>query len=276
MGRDIQAIKFSGEDRRKYRGKVRRSLDVFAWMPREQMFEDSPSSVGQEIELNLVYSVLAPVDVQRQCAGGASPIRPGRPRSGSSTWRSTSRPGATGGALPTWNRDPRRPERVPTPRPARTDTRLVMVGILPTLATTRREQRDDCRRTTGSRVLNEQIFAARGEDMPHLHRRPRAVCLPHTDSITPEAACTSLQLHLQVSPDVFANHWNAAQTDRRGSGRARRQLPVPVRQAVVARDQDHPVRAGHRHPSGRAQGAGRAAEGLVRRALDHLGLRPSS
>ena len=32
MGRDIQAIKFSGEDRRKYREKVRRSLDVFARM----------------------------------------------------------------------------------------------------------------------------------------------------------------------------------------------------------------------------------------------------
>ena len=30
MGRDIQAIKISGEDRRKYREKVQRSLDVFA------------------------------------------------------------------------------------------------------------------------------------------------------------------------------------------------------------------------------------------------------
>src|SRR5699024_10343191 len=33
----------------------------------------------------------------------------------------------------------------------------------------------------------------------------------HTDSILPEAACTSLQLHLQVPPDEFAEHWNAAQ-----------------------------------------------------------------
>ncbi|HET8658442.1 MAG TPA: glutamate--cysteine ligase, partial [Micromonosporaceae bacterium] len=29
--------------------------------------------------------------------------------------------------------------------------------------------------------------------------------------IAPEAACTSLQFHLQVSPETFANYWNAAQ-----------------------------------------------------------------
>jgi gamma-glutamylcysteine synthetase len=35
--------------------------------------------------------------------------------------------------------------------------------------------------------------------------------LTHADSITPESACTSVQLHTQVSPDAFANYWNAAQ-----------------------------------------------------------------
>jgi len=54
MGRDIQAIKITGEDRRKYRDKVRRSLDAFARMLRERLFAEHPSTVGQEIELNLV------------------------------------------------------------------------------------------------------------------------------------------------------------------------------------------------------------------------------
>jgi len=36
MGRDIQAIKITGEDRRRYRDKVRRSLDAFARMLRER------------------------------------------------------------------------------------------------------------------------------------------------------------------------------------------------------------------------------------------------
>jgi len=49
VGRDIQAIKISGEDRRKYRDKVRRSLDAFARMLRERLFDENPSTVGQEI-----------------------------------------------------------------------------------------------------------------------------------------------------------------------------------------------------------------------------------
>ena len=31
-------------------------------------------------------------------------------------------------------------------------------------------------------------------------------------SIAPEAACTSVQFHLQVAPEQFANYWNAAQS----------------------------------------------------------------
>ena len=53
MGRDIQAIKISREDRRRYRDKLRSSLDAFARMLRECMFDLNPSQVGQEIELNL-------------------------------------------------------------------------------------------------------------------------------------------------------------------------------------------------------------------------------
>ena len=54
MGRDIQPVKISGDDRRRYREKVQRSLDVFARMLRERMFEEDPAQVGVEIELNLV------------------------------------------------------------------------------------------------------------------------------------------------------------------------------------------------------------------------------
>ena len=43
---------------------------------------------------------------------------------------------------------------------------------------------------------------------------------------------------------------------------------------AVARDAHRAVRAGDRHPLGGAQGAGRAPAGVVRRALDHLDLRP--
>jgi len=86
---------------------------------------------------------------------------------------------------------------------------IVMIGILPTL------QKDDVNESTLSsnaryRVLNEQIFAARGEDM-RIAIDGAEQLLIFCDSITPEAACTSVQLHVQVSPDGFANYWNAAQ-----------------------------------------------------------------
>jgi hypothetical protein len=60
-------------------------------------------------------------------------------------------------------------------------------------------------------VLNEQIFAARGEDM-QIEIDGAEQLLTHADSITPEAACTSVQLHVQVSPEAFAGYWNAAQS----------------------------------------------------------------
>jgi gamma-glutamylcysteine synthetase len=86
---------------------------------------------------------------------------------------------------------------------------LVMVGILPTLAEL------DVGESAMSaneryRVLNEQIFAARGEDMSIAIDGAEQL-ETHADSITPEAACTSVQLHAQVSPDAFASYWNAAQ-----------------------------------------------------------------
>src|SRR5271165_4534965 len=60
MGRDIQAIKISREDRRRYRDKLRSSGDAFARILRECMFDLNPSQVGQEIELNLVDERGAP------------------------------------------------------------------------------------------------------------------------------------------------------------------------------------------------------------------------
>ncbi|MEV0146651.1 MULTISPECIES: glutamate--cysteine ligase [unclassified Nonomuraea] len=86
---------------------------------------------------------------------------------------------------------------------------LVLIGILPTL-----RERDVGEGTLSAnpryRLLNEQIFAARGEDL-HLFIQGAETLDTHADSITPEAACTSVQLHLQVSPEAFAAHWNAAQ-----------------------------------------------------------------
>jgi hypothetical protein len=87
--------------------------------------------------------------------------------------------------------------------------RLVTIGILPTL-TQRHAILENLSPDPRYRVLNEQIVAARGEDIA-LDIRGVESLQSHTDSIAPEAACTSTQFHLQVAPEDFATYWNASQ-----------------------------------------------------------------
>jgi gamma-glutamyl:cysteine ligase YbdK (ATP-grasp superfamily) len=209
MGRDIQAIKISGEDRRKYRDKIRRSLDVFARMLRERRFDDNSSMVGQEIELNLVDETGMPhmrnADALEAIADPAWATEVGQfnleinvpPRR------------LEGDAFEGLEREIRADLNAADGKARTVGSHLVMIGILPTLA---EHDVDESAMSANERykVLNEQIFAARGEDMRIEIDGPEQL-LTHADSITPEAACTSVQLHTQVSPDAFANYWNAAQ-----------------------------------------------------------------
>ena len=86
---------------------------------------------------------------------------------------------------------------------------MVMVGILPTLQTAHMRS-ETLSVNPRYQLLNDQIFAARGEDLSINIRGVERLDLT-SDSIIPEAACTSMQLHLQVSPDDFPAYWNAAQ-----------------------------------------------------------------
>jgi gamma-glutamyl:cysteine ligase YbdK (ATP-grasp superfamily) len=209
MGREIQPIKITGEDRRTYRAKLARSLDVFARMLRENLFESDPCLVGQEIELNLVDDDGAPSmrngDVLAEIADPAWATEVGQfnleinvpPRE------------LTGDAVVGLEDEIRQSLNHGDGRARGLGSRLVMIGILPTL------RKSDVTAETMSanerfRVLNEQIFAARGEDM-QIEIEGAEQLLTHSDSITPEAACTSVQLHVQVSPETFAAYWNAAQ-----------------------------------------------------------------
>jgi gamma-glutamyl:cysteine ligase YbdK (ATP-grasp superfamily) len=209
MGRDIQLITISGEDRRKYRDKVRVSLDVFARMLREHLFDSDSDQVGLEIELNLVDKDGQPsmrnADVLAAIEDPAWATELGQfnleinipPRE------------LAGNSISGLEQEVRGSLNAGDSKARSTGTRLVMIGILPTL------RKSDVHEGTLSanaryRVLNEQVFAARGEDMQISIDGPEQL-LTHADSITPEAACTSVQLHVQVSPDAFARYWNAAQ-----------------------------------------------------------------
>ena len=164
MGRDIEAIKITGEDRRKYRDKVRRSLDVFARMLREQWFDDNPSMVGQEIELNIVDERGMPsmrnAEALKAIADPAWATEVGQfnleinvpPRQ------------LSGDAFGELEREVRAALNAADANARTIGCNLVMIGILPTL-----DEYDVHEGTMSAneryRVLNQQIFAARGEDM---------------------------------------------------------------------------------------------------------------
>ncbi|GGO92378.1 glutamate--cysteine ligase [Wenjunlia tyrosinilytica] len=209
MGRDVPALEFTREDRRRYRDKVHVCLDVLERMLRESRFDFERPQVGLEIELNLVHEDAEPAmrnhEVLEAIADPAWSTELGRfnleidipPRR-----LSTGGPAA-------WEQEIRDALNHAERRAGALGAHLIMIGILPTLT------QDDVGPGALSEnpryhLLNEQVFAARGEDLrlsldgvERLH--------VYADSITPEAACTSAQFHLQVSPDEFADYWNAAQ-----------------------------------------------------------------
>ncbi|RSN00294.1 glutamate--cysteine ligase [Nonomuraea sp. WAC 01424] len=209
MGRDVPVVVFSRDDRRKYREKVRRCLDVFAQMLRESRFEFERPRAGLEIELNIV-------DARGEAAMRNAQVLAAIEQPdwatelGQFNIEINVEPRELSGDGPLHlEEDVRRRLNHAEERARSQDGHLMLVGILPTL----REQ--DIGEGTLSanpryRLLNEQIFAARGEDL-HLCIEGVERLDTHADSVAPEAACTSVQLHLQVSPEAFAPHWNAAQ-----------------------------------------------------------------
>ncbi|MGK5694233.1 glutamate--cysteine ligase [Streptomyces sp. URMC 128] len=209
MGRDVPALVFTREDRRRYRAKMQTGLEVLARMLRESSFESERPRVGLEIELNLVddrgLPAMRSTDVLQAIADPAWSSELGRfnleidipPRE-----LTTGGPGA-------WEQTIRDALNHAEDRAAAVGAHLIMVGILPTL-----DEADVSESALSGdpryRLLNEQIFAARGED---LRIRVDGVerLSTYADTITPEAACTSTQFHLQVAPKQFADYWNAAQ-----------------------------------------------------------------
>jgi hypothetical protein len=209
VGEEVDRHTFTREDRARYRHKIRRSLDVFATMLREARFEFERPLTGMEIELNLVdeqadpamrnAEVLAAIaDPDFQTELGQFNIEINLPPRRLAGDESADLETSLRNSL---NHAEQRARTV--------GAHMAMIGILPTL---RREHLTVASLSANPRyaLLNEQIFAARGEDLDiRIDGIDRLAVT--TDTIAPEAACTSTQFHLQVSPAQFAAYWNAAQ-----------------------------------------------------------------
>jgi gamma-glutamyl:cysteine ligase YbdK (ATP-grasp superfamily) len=209
VGEDVENTEFTGKDRQRYREKVRRCLDVFARMLTESKFEFERPLTGLEIEFNLidgkhdpamknsdVLQAIANPDFQTELGQFNIEINV-RPRE------------LRGGATEDLERELRASLNDAESRANSRDTHIVMIGILPTLVSEHLTS-ENLSENARYALLQEQIFGARGEDLHIAIDGPERLST-YSDTIAPEAACTSVQFHLQVSPQMYAHTWNAAQ-----------------------------------------------------------------
>ncbi|TYL45872.1 glutamate--cysteine ligase [Nocardioides sp. BGMRC 2183] len=209
MGDHVDPQEFSRADRTRHREKVRRCLDVFERMLAEAVFDTDDPMTGLEVELNLVddvgdpalrnaeaLEVIADPDFQTELGqfNIEMNVAPGHLRDG---------------GLSRYEAGLRRSLNEAEQRSNTVGAHLVMIGILPTLDADH-FQPEVISANPRYRLLGEQILNARGEDIRidiHGAERLRTTA----DSIMPEAACTSTQVHVQTSPERFAAYWNASQ-----------------------------------------------------------------
>jgi len=209
VGQQVAARTFSREDRQRYRLKVRASLDVFARMLAEARFHPERRSFGLEIELNLTNDAGDPALINAAALEAiADPAF--QTELGQFNVEINVPPRLLEGAVfADLERDARASLNDAEQRARTVGAHMMIIGILPTVGS------DHLRAEVFSAnpryaLLNEQIFAARGEDLEISIDGVERLST-HADTIAPEAACTSVQLHQQVEPEAFASHWNAAQ-----------------------------------------------------------------
>ncbi|MEU7021844.1 glutamate--cysteine ligase [Streptomyces sp. NPDC046203] len=209
MGEKVVAELFGLSDRQRYRGKLQQCLAALARLLAEKRFDRARNLLGLEIELNLagddglprmlnvpVLDAISSPDFQSELGQFNLEVNIAPHRLDGHVFDRLAEELRTGLGY--------------ADRKARSvGAGVVMIGILPTLT------QDDTvlsNLTVADRyaLLNDQILTARGEDITlDIHGVERLLC--QSASITPEAACTSVQLHLQVTPARFASVWNAAQ-----------------------------------------------------------------
>lgn len=209
MGTEVERTEFSGAQRREYRRKVQQCLDVFETMLAQSSFEFERPLTGMEIECNLVDNDYQPAMTNSEVLTSiANPAYQTELGAYNIEFNVPPRP-LPGRAAIELESDVRASLNAAETNALGNGAHIVMIGILPTLMPEHLTGQW-MSPSTRYQALNDSIFTARGEDMMIDISGPERLSL-QAASIAPESACTSMQLHLQVSPADFAHNWNAAQ-----------------------------------------------------------------
>lgn len=209
MGKDLVTAVFSPHDRIVFRRKVRRCLDVLAGMLDAGAFRTAAPTGGLEIEINLVgedgnpamrnAEILAELDDPRF-----------QPELGRFNLELNVPPrGLSGDGLADFEQDILEALEDATECAGKDQCRLMLVGTLPTL-TPEHVVPANLSDNERFRALDAEIAGSRGDEF-HIDITGTERLVTSSDSIAPEACCTSTQFHIQVAPDDFARYWNASQ-----------------------------------------------------------------
>src|SRR5919112_60591 len=209
MGEEVEQQSFTREHRTRYRQKVRACLDVLERMLGEARFDAEKPATGLEIELNLVderedpalrnmevLEALGDPDFQTELGQFNLEINVAPKRLAEE-------------GIKAFGEGVRNSLNAAEAAAEGAGSHLVMIGILPTL-TEEHLDRKVLSRNPRYQLLSDEILTARGEDIVLDIQGPERLQVT-ADSIAPEAACTSTQLHVQVSPEEFPAYWNASQ-----------------------------------------------------------------
>ncbi len=210
MGMAITSAAFTRDDHTRYRRKIRRCLDVFGVMLDDFQFEAGRTMTGLELEINLIDGAADPVMRNGEVLSGLGDPTFQREMGLFNLEHNAVPRTIAGRGFEDYELDL-------LARLAHADAHardvgafLVIIGILPTM-TEKHTVLENLSPEPRYLQLNAEILDARGADMPIDIRGPERLRID-VNSIAPEAACTSVQFHLQLGPEQFANYWNASQS----------------------------------------------------------------
>lgn len=209
MGEKVVATGFDLSDRQRYRMKLRQCLMGLERLLDEKRFDRPRNLMGLEIELNLADSAGLPVMMNEDVLERIASTDFQTELAQFNIEVNIAPHHLSGRVLDRLAEELRIGLGYADRKAREVGAHIVMVGILPTLSA-----QDlvgaNLSRADRYTLLNERILAARGEDIT-LDIAGVEHLLHTSGSIAPEAACTSMQMHLQVTPARFAAVWNAAQ-----------------------------------------------------------------
>ncbi|MEE6282077.1 glutamate--cysteine ligase [Georgenia sunbinii] len=209
MGEEISGTAFSRADHARYRAKVQQCLDTLEHMLETGVFVEDEWRTGLEIELNLADSEMRPfLDNATVLERIDDPLY--TTELGKFTIELNVEPRRIDGqSLQQLEAALRKNLNRARDRAGDAGAELVMIGTLPTLPVPP-EDRAWFSDSDRYRALDDAVMSSRREDITLSIGGAEPLSLT-VDSIAAEAACTSTQFHLQVTPERYAAYWNAAQ-----------------------------------------------------------------